>query len=77
MYQSFSQIKTIAFCRRHQAEEVMVKIALLRSITIKKCQNWSGNFTSISSQYYHVHFASSCKYHIQFKTMTEFQLRAK
>ena len=42
-YESFSQIKTIAFCRRHQAEEVMVKtfeqIALLRSYTIKKCQN--------------------------------------
>ena len=24
-YESFSQIKTIAFCRRHQAEEEMVK----------------------------------------------------
>ena len=24
-YESFSQIKTIAFCRRYQAEEVMVK----------------------------------------------------
>ena len=24
-YESFSQIKIIAFCRRHQAEEVMVK----------------------------------------------------
>ena len=24
-YESFSQIKTITFCRRYQAEEVMVK----------------------------------------------------
>ena len=24
-YESFSQIKTIAFCRQHQAEEEMVK----------------------------------------------------
>ena len=52
-YESFSQIKTIAFCRRHRAEEEMVKktfeqIALLRSYTIMKCQNWSGNFTCIS-----------------------------
>ena len=52
-YESFSRIKTIAFCRRHQAEEVTVKtfeqIALLRCYTIKTCQNWSGNFTSIST----------------------------
>ena len=51
-YKSFSRIKTIAFCRRHQAEEVTVKtfeqIALLRCYTINTCQNWSGNFTSIS-----------------------------
>ena len=46
-YESFSQIKTITFCRQHQAEEVMVK--KLRFYTIKKCQNWSGNFTSIST----------------------------
>ena len=30
-YESFSQIKTIAFCRRHQAEEVIVKKLLNKS----------------------------------------------
>ena len=27
-------------------------------------------------QSYHAHFAAYCKYHIHFKTMTEFQLRS-
>ena len=30
-YESFSQIKTIAFCKRHQAEEAMVKKLLNKS----------------------------------------------
>ena len=30
-YESFSQIKTIALCRRHQAEEVTVKKLLNKS----------------------------------------------
>ena len=47
-YESFSQIKTILFCRRHQAEEVMVKNFLTNRIS-QNCQNWSGNFTSIST----------------------------
>ena len=29
-----------------------------------------------SHQYYHAHFAASCKYHVHVKVMTEFQLRA-
>ena len=32
-YESFSRIKTIAFCRRHQDEEVMVKNFLTNHIT--------------------------------------------
>ena len=77
-YESFSQIKTIAFCRRHQAEEVMVKNFLTNRITPflyhKEMSKLEWEFNKHQS--YHVHFAASCKYHIHFKTMTEFQLRS-
>ena len=77
-YESFSQIKTIAFCRRHQAEEVMVKNFFANRITPflyhKEMSKLEWEF--YKHQSYHVHFAASCKYHIHFKTMTEFQLRS-
>ena len=74
-YESFSQIETIAFCRRHQAEEVMAKSFRTNPFLYHKEMS-KLEWEFYKHQYCHVHFAASCKYHIHFKTMTEFQLRS-